>query len=301
MAILNRKVPIYLLLSFIFLQTAGFADGEKKIMVINSNAGVGKYHAVHKEFKSAVSLPIHEIDLGKKTGMGDVPQPDLIYCIGAKACVFAKKNFSGVPLVFSSIINWRRLSLPPDTHGVSNELHARMPIFMFRSIFPEVKKIGILYSERYTLQWFLETRKQAEELSITVVGKTVRSGENAVPVLKQLIPEVDAVWLIPDPLVTPKKEKLYEILKICDRKKMPVFSYHSGFVKLGAVIAVSVDNPTIGRQAAGIASEILSKGEIDEKVQFPAGSSVTLNMKTVKAYNLKYNSNALSLVNNLIK
>ena len=43
-------------------------------------------------------------------------------------------------------------------------------------------------------------------------------------------------------------------------------------MEYGAVLIVSVDEPTIGRQAAGMAKEITSVGKMEEKVQYPAGS-----------------------------
>ena len=99
----------------------------------------------------------------------------------------------------------------------------------------------------------------------------------------------------------PEKEYLYKILKICDANKILIFSYHEAFAEIGAVLVISVDDPTIGRQAGGIAAQLLSSSNPTEKVQFPAGSHITLNMKKVKAYGLQYNQNSLGMVNNIIK
>ncbi|OGX22704.1 MAG: hypothetical protein A3K54_03580 [Omnitrophica WOR_2 bacterium RBG_13_44_8] len=97
------------------------------------------------------------------------------------------------------------------------------------------------------------------------------------------------------------KENLMELFKACEAKKLPVFSYHDSFIDYGALLVVSVDEPTIGRQAAGIAAEILSVGKIDEKVQYPAGSHIILNLKKVKEYGLHYNDSALSAVNQIVE
>ncbi|QTA91528.1 ABC transporter substrate-binding protein [Desulfonema magnum] len=278
-----------------------------KILLINSNAEVEKYSVVQEEFRKTVSCPVLEIDLGDKKENYDIIKllsynADLVYCIGGKAYSFAGKYFNEKDIVFSSIINWLRLpSLSQKVYGVSNELHARMPIFMFRSVFPDIKKIGMLYSQQYTSQWFEKSREQASELGIEIIGSAVSDKASVMPALRQLLSEADAIWLISDPLVISEKKYLFEILKKCDTNKTPVFSYHDAFAKSGAVLTVSVDTPTIGRQAANIVMGILAGEKIDEKVQFPAGSHIILNLKKVKAYGLKYNKNALGLINNIIK
>jgi len=281
-----------------------FADETSRILLINSNASVGKYREVQDAFRESVGFQVREVDLGNDgtTGIRALSdyKPDMLYCIGAKAYTFGRENFREKPVVFSSIINWQRMKDISAGYGVSNELPARMPIFMFRSVFPSLKKIGILYSREYTLEWFQETSAQAEELGISIVGKMISSRRQIVPVLEDLTGQTDALWLIPDPQVMSEKKDIYEIFRICDRKKLPVLAYHSLFIEMGAVLSVAVDNPTIGRQVAGIAETVLSGGKPDEKVQFPAGSSITLDLKRAKAYGLEYNRDSLGLVNRII-
>jgi putative ABC transport system substrate-binding protein len=172
---------------------------------------------------------------------------------------------------------------------------------LFRYIFPEVKKIGVLYSEQYSSQWFNDARAEAREMGIEIIGKHISESKQSINALKELMPKVDALWLISDPLIMTDKENLKEVFKVCEAKKVPVFSYHDIFVEYGAVLIVSVDDPTIGRQAAGIATEALSVGKMDEKVQYPAGSHIILNLKKVKEYDLQYNEEALSVVNQIVE
>ncbi|MDM8551907.1 ABC transporter substrate binding protein, partial [Desulfobacterales bacterium HSG2] len=222
--------------------------------------------------------------------------------IGGKAYFFAREHLGEKKVVFSSIINWLRLpGLSGTAYGVSNELHPRMPIYMFRSVFPDIKRIGMLYSMQYTSQWFENAKGQAGELEIEIIGRTVSREKQTLSALNELLPNIDALWLISDPSVMSKKDYLYKILKRCDASKTPVFSYHGPFAKLGATLIVSADMPTIGRQAANIAMGVLSGEEMEEKVQFPAGSHIVLNLKKVKMFGLKYNKDALGLINTIIK
>ena len=46
--------------------------------------------------------------------------------------------------------------------------------------------------------------------------------------------------------------------------------------------------------------EVLAKEKMEEKVQYPAGSHIILNLKKVKEYGVEYNEEALASVNRII-
>ncbi len=299
---------ISLLCTLIILPAAVRAETAPKVLVLNSNASIEKYTIAHQEFKKAIPYPIVEQNLGgckvdicELKELVTVESIDLIYCVGAKAYLTANKYLTDKNIVFSSIINWRRLPVSYNSYGVSNELHSVTQIMMFRYIFPEVTKIGILYSRKFNKQWVKQAKKQAKTVGIELAARPVSYRKHPVPVLQKIIPEIDALWLISDPSVISEKDDLFLILEECDNARIPVFSYDRVFAKYGAVLIVAVDNPTIGRQSAIIAEQLLSDGKPEVKVQYPAGSHITLNLKKVNAYGMKYNENALKSVNTIIK
>jgi putative ABC transport system substrate-binding protein len=292
----------------LLLPAAIAAEKEPKVLLINSDATVEKYQVAQEEFKKAFARPVLEIDLSdKKWKIPAVKEllydeyPDLTYCIGSKAYLIANRYISERNIVFSSIINWQRLPMNKKTYGVSNELHSGMQITLFRYIFPEVKRIGILYSERYNSQWLKKAQGEAKEMGVEIIGRPVSENKDTLSVLKKLLPEIDALWLISDPVIVSDKKMLMEIFRGCDTKKIPVLTYHDVFADYGVTLIVSVDNPTIGRQAAGIATEVISVGKVEEKVQHPAGSHIILNLKRVKEYGLHYKEEALGAINQIIE
>ena len=106
--------------------------------------------------------------------------------------------------------------------------------------------------------------------------------------------------MISDPVILSNKKVLLQVFKDCDLSKIPVFSYNDAFAKQGAVLIVSVDDATIGRQAAGISTDVIS-GTTGEKVQYPAGSRIVMNLKKIKEYGLTYEESSLSSVNEIIE
>lgn len=294
---------------FFLLHTESADAGSlPKILLINSDASVDKYKEVEEAFREAVPNPIVEINLGDgKWDSRSIENllydeyPELTYCIGTKAYQTAGKYVGGKRIVFSSILNWLRLPMTAKTYGVSNELHVEMQLALFRYIFPDIRKIGMLYSREYTEALFKKAGDEARKMGIEIIAYAVSKENPAGSALDKILSQTDAFWLISDPDVISDKKKLSEILKECDVKKKPVFSYHESLADMGAVLVLSVDNPTIGRQAARIAARVISGAGPNETVQNPAGSHIILNLKKVKAYRLKYNENALESVNSIIK
>jgi len=305
-----KFLRLILLCCFFLPGTDAAEAGDKpKIMLINSDSSVDKYKEVEEAFREAAPNPVAEIDLGDEkwdsrsieTLLYD-ESPELTYCIGTKAYQTASRYVGGKSIIiFSSVLNWLRMPLTSKTYGVSNELHVEMQLALFRYIFPDIRKIGMLYSRQYTEELFKNAGDEARKMGIEIIAYAVSQENPAVSALNKILSEADALWLISDPDVMSDKKQLSRILKECDAKKKPVFSYHEAVADMGAVLVLSVDNPTIGRQAARITAKVISGGKPHESVQTPAGSHIILNLKKVKEYGLKYNENALESVNSIIR
>jgi len=69
---------------------------------------------------------------------------------------------------------------------------------------------------------------------------------------------------------------------------------------MGAILSISADKPTTGRQAALLTQSILEGNAKELSVTPPAGSSITLNMDKVRTYKIKLNEDALDSVNNIV-
>jgi putative ABC transport system substrate-binding protein len=294
-----------LLLLLVFKGNLNAVD--PKIMVINSDASVERYAVAQEEFIKSIAYPTSQMDLGgKKKTLQEIEDilydeyPDLVYCIGTRAYLAANRFLKEKDIVFSSIINWQRLPVTRRTFGVSNELQPEMQIMLFRYIFPNVKKIGVLYSEKYNGQWMKQAKTQAKDMGVLIIGNAVADSNQTISSLKRFAGDIDALWLISDPVILSDKKVLMQVFKECDANKTPVFSYHDAFAKQGAVLIVSVDDATIGRQAAGISANVIT-GAAGEKVQYPAGSHIIMNLRKVKEYGLKYEESSLNSVNEIIE
>ncbi len=282
--------------------------GQSKVLIVNSDASVRKYLVVQTAFREAFDFNCAEIDLAAKDAGEDalekaieVQDPDLFYCIGSKAYDKVYRLAKDERIVLSSAINWERFPVGEKTRVVATELPSGMQLTMFRYFFPDVKTIGLVYSRAFQKQWVAQAKANAADVGIEVKTTTVGRFRSLERALHKLLPEVDALWLIPDPKVISGVEDIALIFGHCEAQKKPVFACQAAFAERGAAMAISPDVPTIGRQAAAFALDLLADEESEEKSQTPAGSEITINLKTVKACGLELNSAALDSVNRIIK
>lgn len=302
------RTAFILSIFLIFTPMVLSSETGKKVLILNSDISIANYSLAHTGFKSKLSITKDEINLGDKwideekieDTIHDI-NPDIIYCIGTRAYLLAYKFAGNKNLVFSSVINWRRLPMGKNTYGVSTELLPGMQLTMYRYFFPDIHKIGILYSKNYNKEWIDIAVKSAKDVGINVMKKSINKQDEVESALKELLQKVDVLWLTPDPIVISNMELVEKIFKQSDKARKPVFAYSEAFADFGATLIISADVPTIGVQAAGIAADLLYNQKGIEKVQSPAGSYIVLNLGKVEKYRLKLNEEALDSVNQIIE
>lgn len=296
---------IFLLLS-VFVVTPDFllARENTDTLIINSNESVKKYSQMQTAFKAHFGGQTVEIDIGSKwfeektveKTIRDM-KPGLIFCIGSKAYMLASEMAKDTDIIFSLGINWQRFPLTDRTYIISSEPPPLMELTMYRYFFPEIKKVGVIYSINHNKEWFQTAVTGSKEVGIEIIGTSIRKDTEVKNALKNLLPKVDALWLIPDPQVLSSTEQVKEIFDLGNTMKKPVFAYDKLFTNFGAALIISADIATMGGQAAKIANDLLQNKDIPEKMQNPAGSYIAINLKKIESCGIKLNPKALSSVN----
>jgi putative tryptophan/tyrosine transport system substrate-binding protein len=303
----NHAHGLVMALALVWGSMSSFGQAPtNRVVVVNSDAAIGKYTAAQKAFEGSLDVPVTTINLA---GMSDraaqravrAASPSAVYAIGSRAYSVSQASVHRKPVVMSSVINWRRLSgaESKDTHVIANELPSEMQLTLFRYFFPDIKRIGVLYSTRYNRQWMKDTKATAKELGIEVIGESVRSTSRVKSEVTKLLPKVDALWITSDPTVLGNEEALRNLFTAAAAAQKPVFTYTSAFAPLGPTLIIQPDLPTIGRQAARILLDHRSGAH--KEIQSPAGSEVTLNLRTVTQYRLNLYEDAMDSVNHIIR
>jgi len=289
-----------LLLISIFILSLQAQD----VLVINSNVNIQKYKQAQDGFSESFKKPFKILDISKMKN-SEIKEylydeyPDIVYVIGAKAYQYANKYIPEKKIYFSSIMNWKRLFSDADQYGVSHELHYGMQFTLIKSIFNDIKTVGVIYS-KYTEDMIDDITDNAEKLGIKIVLKKVRSSSIKNESFDDILEQTQAMLIIPDPVLLSDDEVVKNLFRLSKDYKKPVFAYHELFVEYGAALITSVDNPTIGRQIASMMTAGM-KNEKIQQIQYPAGTKVLFNKKIVQELKMKFNENISSIVTEVIE
>lgn len=276
----------------------------QNILVVNSNSKVKKYTEAVEQFGLNFSRPYKILDISEKNSrqIRDAlydEYPDIVYTVGAKAYQYANEYIPEKEIYFSSIVDWKRLDLKGTRYGVSNELHSGMQLILIKSVFSNVRTIGIVHS-RYTQNIIDNFNNSAAELGIQIVP--VRIDDSSLPKdgFDEMMHRCDAIMIVSDPLLL-KNEKMVETLFNRSKAyKKPIIAYHELFIQYGAALIISVDNPTIGRQIAGMVESNLNNEKI-EKIQYPAGTKVVFNKKEADSLGIEYSPEITSFTTEIVE
>jgi putative ABC transport system substrate-binding protein len=298
-----------LILLTIFLASAGFAQSNK-VLIVNSDNTVFRYEKIATEFKKVLrqnayqwtefNLDSHANAEEELKQLIQQENPALVYSIGTKAYSLARNYAHNRKLLFSAVINWQRLNVAERTYGVANELSSAQEISLLHYFFPTIKKIGLLYNDKFSREYVETIKKDALASGINIIAQSVNDEQEINEALNELLPNIELFWIISDPVVLSTQESVQQIFQSAQQQKKPVYAYSDVFIEQGAVLAISADIATIGRQSASLAM-LMDKDKVPTgTVQAPAGSTITLNKCTLDALQLKFNQDALDSVNKIV-
>lgn len=272
----------------------------QNVLVINSNSNIIKYNEAVEEFSKTFPSPFKTLDITDKSSK-EIKKalydeyPDVVYAIGAKAYQYAHEYIPEKEIYFSSIIDWKRLPTASKQYGVSNELHSGMQLILIKTLFSDVKTIGVPYSH-YTQNSLNDLITSAKEIGIEI--KAIKVDDAFDPhSLNTLLQECDTIMIIADPLVVKNNSIIEYTFSSAKINKKPIIAYHELFIQYGAVLVISSDNPTIGRQ---IASMIVDPDKTDN-IQYPAGTNIIVNKKEAKKIGINFSPDILSTATEIIE
>lgn len=199
--------------------------------------------------------------------------PDLIVTTGTDATQFAKANFTDLPIVFSSVMYpvvsgfVETFNRPGgNVTGASLSIPPRTQFEYFKTIIPNLKTIGVLYTGN-TASMIPPAQVVARSCGLELVALRVDSEKDLAARVDSITKVVQGLWSLADPsLFTPQSTKYILINAL--RRGTPLMGFSRILVESGALFALDFDYKAVGRQAGEIACQIL-------KGASPANISVT--------------------------
>jgi putative ABC transport system substrate-binding protein len=158
----------------------------------------------------------------------------------------------------------------------------------------------LLYNDKFSSEYVALIKKDARSLGLEVIAKEIKSEQEIGSSLNELLPKIDIFWVISDPMVLANDESIHQIFQTAKKLNKPIYAYSDVFIKQGAVLTISPDIATIGRQSASLVLQIDENRIPKGTVQIPAGSDITLNKCAIDSLHINFNQEALDSVNNIV-
>lgn len=285
------------------------AAARDAVVVLRSD-NLPAYDATLEAFRQAVGVPVQVLDLRGDAGTAarvaeslTADPPPAVLALGAKAAWTAREVSSTVPVVFALVRDPSRYGLErPNMTGVGMNIPPAMALAQFQLFAPEAERMGILLSATNSDPAVGEAIQAAREAGYTVIARRVSSDRDVRRQLAAMARDMDAIWLLPDPLIiTP--DHFHLVRTMATRTRTPVLAYSETLVEAGAFLCVAPDREAIGRLAAQRIQAVLEPGATPAALPLvvPQEFRVVLNRDTQQALGLDIDPALLDFVDEIVR
>ncbi len=234
-------------------------------------------------------------------------RPALIFALGAKAAYTAKvwtKDHPQTPVIFAMVINWRKYGLlegSDNISGIASEVSPGTQLLSMTIASPEVKRIGLIYSDAHSYEIVQQAKADAEKLGLEIVSVPISRPKEFHRAYKQMDDRIDGFWMLKDPVVY-TLENVSWLNERCAKDRIVCIGQSQNITKLGVLLAVNPDIPNIGLQAASMAKSILLRHQHPKQIGVmpPLGTNLLVNAKTAERIGLELNSTVKNLASEII-
>lgn len=259
---------------------------------------------VKKGFEDAIKQAGIDADFDEKNANGEVStatliannykadKKDLVFGIATPSAQQLANNITDIPVLFSAVTDPASAKiLNSNVTGTSDKVdNVSQQLDLLLKLNPNVKKIGVLYnpSEQNSLVQIAEIQKRAKEKKLEVVLQGITNFGELAQATKNLLTQVDALYLPTDNLVVSGMQLITS--ESINAKKIVVVSENSS-VEIGALFTMGIDYYELGKRTGQMAVEILN-GKPVSQVPFETSKQLKLyvNKKTAKSLGIDINN-----------
>lgn len=149
-----------------------------------------------------------------------------------------------------------------------------------REAMPGRERIGFLLGPN-SRAYAQEIRQAARNTGFETVIKVAESTDDVAPRLRDLLPEVDLFFIVPDSAIF-NGQMLQFALIATYRRGIPAFGYSAPMVKSGAIAALVASPAQVGRQGAALARRVLEGGAVPA-IQAPEDYEIRINESVARS------------------
>jgi len=234
---------------------------------------------------------------------------DVILATGTAPALAAKQATSVIPVVFAFagdplgtglVANLARPG--GNVTGLSNQGTdtAAKRIELLREIVPDLHRLGVLANVGYPAAALEmdEVQAAARTLGLDVAPFEVRQSKDIAPAFEALRSQVQALFLVGDPLMTSNRVRINTLALAA---RLPAIYVQREYVDAGGLISYGANFPDLFRRAAEIVDKILRGAKpADIPVEQPTKFELVINVTTAKALGLEMSPMLLARADEVI-
>ena len=258
--------------------------------------------AIASELRSRADAAGVKIDIQEYNGQGDATmlgqigaqvmdqKVDMILPIATLAAqsMITAAEGTDTPIVYAACSDPETAGLTgiANVTGTSDALNTPFILDMMLAVNPEVKTVGLLYSnsEANSTTAIAEAKAYLDGKGIAYLEKTGNTTDEIVAAAASLVDRVDAVFTPTDNRVMDAEVAVAEIL---NEAGIPHYTGADSFVLSGGFTTCGVNYTELGNYTADMAFDILMGGAIPE-FHVMDGGIITVNTDTAKVLGIDY-------------
>jgi len=207
----------------------------------------------------------------------------VVVAMGPLAAQLAREIVPEIPLVYCMIQDPAAAGLlgAPNAAGVALALPVRNQLVAFRTVNPQARRIGVIFSSDGAGRQVDEAQKAAGALKLEVVPRHVADAAGVPPAVRELLKggnAVDALWILPDPLILEASTRRYVLTEALLAGK-PVYSFSAALISEGALVSHSADMTSIGQGVGELIGRLASGQKADRQPLLVPRGEVVINKK----------------------
>lgn len=206
--------------------------------------------------------------------------PRLILAIGDNA-VSAARPVRTIPVVALMSLSLHRLKpLVPNLTGIGMFVDPERYLHLFRDM--KVRRVGVVYNPARSAWYLHQALSVAQQAGISLVLREVSNSRDTLAQLASLEGKVDALWMLPDSMaVTRETTEAYFYFSL--QQSVPVISFASSYLGLGATAVLDLDRRALGRQAREMVADLLEGDRLTNiPLSYPKGVILKTNYTVLK-------------------
>jgi putative ABC transport system substrate-binding protein len=207
----------------------------------------------------------------------------IVVAMGPLAAELAREMLPEVALVYCMVQDPAAagLTTAPNAAGVALALPARNQLVAFRTVNPQARRIGVIYGSDTVARQAEEAQKAAGALKLEVVTRRVADAAGVPPAVRELLKgesPVDALWILPDPLVLEPATRRFVLAEALIAGK-PIYSFSASLIAEGALVSHGADMASIGQGVAELIGRVLTGQKPERQPLLVPRGEVVINKK----------------------